>query len=779
MIDTTRSFPQRFHVVYSNSSRASSKKRQAQVDGKLIVTKNASMVSNTNTGYTLVLYDEFDKWICKELVHDMKVYCSRGEIVMKSFEIQIDSLIESDAAETAATGKENHTEVAMIPVQKKFTGFVPPTLVRAQGNPLQRQPAASAASPNPPLKPVYTGASSSNPLFKQINSAGSLASSSSSSSDGDIDSFLTRVMRPHQLEGVRFLLRVMCGAVTEDMRELAICGGSSAAESAADKKSFLRSPRYGDDSDSDDFLESTSPPETKSQPVLSSGAKRYTGAILGDEMGLGKTLQVIAALWMLLKRGRTNKAVIVAPSSLVENWQNEISKWLGVRMEPLVVKAGGSAGDNDMKLKAFVSGDTSKTRLLLISYDNLRKYSSKLNACKGWDVVVCDEGHRLKNSDGNQTIDALMACRASQRIVLTGTPIQNDLDELFAIVSFACPGYFGSLSSFRNGISRHIMDAGGGPASVEASRALKALLSHVMIRRTQEEVLKKLLPPRTDYVIFCTLAASQEAQYAAAAKSVLGFVHQSPVVPQPAGCTADDQEEDTYEQDGAAAMPEEAAEDDGPCGHATLTGLQKLRRICIAAVEETAPAGGRKSSLSVHGNKQTLAAAAAAAAVVVANLEGGVVAELYRRSSKYQLLDTMLGTLRSQHPEEKAVVVASFTSTLDDIAALCDARGYGYLRIDGGVNTANRQGLVDCFNRQSDPRLLFLLGKRSGGQGLNLIGGSRLFMMEPDWNPSVDLQAMSRIWRENQKRLCFVYRFVAAGKIEESIIARQLGKVTS
>lgn len=152
------------------------------------------------------------------------------------------------------------------------------------------------------------------------------------------------------------------------------------------------------------------------------------------------------------------------------------------------------------------------------------------------------------------------------------------------------------------------------------------------------------------------------------------------------------------------------------------------------------------------------------------------VAELLERSSKLHALDVLLATLRQQKPDEKAVVVSNFTSSLDFVEALAHERGYGFLRIDGGVPTDKRQSLVDSFNRASDQRFLFLLSAKAGGVGINLIGGSRLVMLDCDWNPAVDLQAMSRVWREGQKRPTFVYRFIAHGRIEEAILQRQHSK---
>ena len=159
-------------------------------------------------------------------------------------------------------------------------------------------------------------------------------------------------------------------------------------------------------------------------------------------------------------------------------------------------------------------------------------------------------------------------------------------------------------------------------------------------------------------------------------------------------------------------------------------------------------------------------------------LQGTATAsELLLRSSKLQVVDSLLTELHLKKiPREKVVVVSNFTSMLDHVQVLALERGWGILRIDGSVPTDKRQGLVDSFNRESDPRFLFLLSSKAGGVGINLIGGSRLIMCDCDWNPAIDAQAMARVWREGQKLPVFVYRLVAEGRIEDAILQRQQSK---
>ena len=119
---------------------------------------------------------------------------------------------------------------------------------------------------------------------------------------------------------------------------------------------------------------------------------------------------------------------------------------------------------------------------------------------------------------------------------------------------------------------------------------------------------------------------------------------------------------------------------------------------------------------------------------------------------------------------EKAVIVSSFTSNLDFVVSLVDKLNLKYFRIDGKVKNSDRQSLINRFNSDTDKTPLFLLSTRAGGVGINLIGACRLIMLDADWNPAADLQAMARVWREGQKKTVFIYRLYTLGSIEESIL---------
>lgn len=135
----------------------------------------------------------------------------------------------------------------------------------------------------------------------------------------------------------------------------------------------------------------------------------------------------------------------------------------------------------------------------------------------------------------------------------------------------------------------------------------------------------------------------------------------------------------------------------------------------------------------------------------------------------------MLARIRAD-TNDKIVLISNYTQTLDVFAALCRSRNYGCLRLDGTMNVNKRQKLVDKFNDPDGPEFVFLLSSKAGGCGLNLIGANRLVLFDPDWNPAADQQALARVWRDGQKKDCFVYRFIATGTIEEKIFQRQSHK---
>lgn len=175
----------------------------------------------------------------------------------------------------------------------------------------------------------------------------------------------------------------------------------------------------------------------------------FNGCIMADEMGLGKTLQCITLLWTLLRQSpeckpSIIKAIIVCPSSLVKNWYNEFGKWLGHRINALALDNASSKEHTTKLLEQFMANQSQRsgTPVLILSYETFRIYASTLNNSEV-GLLLCDEGHRLKNCE-NLTYTALMGLQTKRRVLLSGTPIQNDLTEYFSLINFVNPGMLGT-----------------------------------------------------------------------------------------------------------------------------------------------------------------------------------------------------------------------------------------------------------------------------------------------------------------------------------------------
>ncbi|KAH6644104.1 helicase swr1 [Boeremia exigua] len=497
-----------------------------------------------------------------------------------------------------------------------------------------------------------------------------------------IDPRLAKVLRPHQVEGVKFLYRATTGLIDPNAN----------------------------------------------------------GCIMADEMGLGKTLQCIALMWTLLKQSpdagkpTIQKCVIACPSSLVRNWANELVKWLGPdAINPFAIDGKATKEEliSQIRQWSIASGRAVVRPVLIVSYETLRLYADEFGQTP-IGLLLCDEGHRLKNGE-SQTFTALNGLNVQRRVILSGTPIQNDLSEYFALLNFANPNYLGTRMEFRKKFEIPILrgrDADGTDEDQkkgnECLKELLTLVNKFIIRRTND-ILSKYLPVKYEHVVFCNLAPAQ--------KDLYNHFLQSPEIKMLLR--------------GKASQP--------------LKAIGMLKKLCnhpdlldlpsdIPGCEDKLPADfvpkdarGRDRDVKVW------------------------------YSGKMLVLDRMLARIRAE-TNDKIVLISNYTQTLDVFAALCRSRGYGSLRLDGTMNVSKRQKLVDKFNDPEGSEFVFLLSSKAGGCGLNLIGANRLVLFDPDWNPAADQQALARVWRDGQKKDCFVYRFMTTGTIEEKIFQRQSHK---
>ena len=369
--------------------------------------------------------------------------------------------------------------------------------------------------------------------------------------------------------------------------------------------------------------------------------------------------------------------------------------------------------------------------VLIVSYETLRLNVDQLRDTP-IGLLLCDEGHRLKNGE-NQTFAALNGLNVSRRVILSGTPIQNDLSEYFSLLNFANPNLLGNRGDFRKKFEIPILrgrDAAGTDTDRqkgdERLAELLTLVNRFIIRRTND-ILSKYLPVKYEHVVFCNVAPFQLDLY--------NFFIKSPDIKALLR--------------GKSSQP--------------LKAITLLKKLCNHPNLLNLPR-------DLPGSEEYYP-------------EDYVTPEARGRdrdikpwySGKMQVLDRMLARIRAD-TNDKIVLISNYTSTLDMFDKLCRSRNYGVLRLDGSMNVNKRQKLVDKFNDPDGPEFVFLLSSKAGGCGLNLIGANRLVLFDPDWNPAADQQALARVWRDGQKKDCFVYRFIATGTIEEKIFQRQSHK---
>ncbi|NWU61455.1 RA54B protein, partial [Pterocles burchelli] len=463
------------------------------------------------------------------------------------------------------------------------------------------------------------------------------------------------------------------------------------------------------------------------------------GAILADEMGLGKTLQCIAVVWTLLRQGVygckpvLKRALIVTPGSLVKNWKKEFQKWLGSeRIKVFTV-------DQDHKVEEFTSSPLYS--VLIISYEMLLRSLDLIQTIE-FNLLICDEGHRLKNSS-IKTTTALTSLSCERRIILTGTPIQNDLQEFYALIEFVNPGILGSLSTYRKIYEEPIVRSREPSATKEEKELgekraaeLTRLTGLFILRRTQE-VINKFLPPKKESIIFCRPTALQLELYRKLLSSQVirsclqGRLENSP--------------------------------------HLICIGA--LKKLCnhpcllFKAIKEKSCDPNEHDESSLYEG-------------LIDVFPQDYTSDTFTEtdSGKLQVLVELLAAIRELNSSERVVLVSNYTQTLNVLQETCKRYGYSSTRLDGHTPVSQRQQIVDSFNSKYSPAFIFLLSSKAGGVGLNLVGASHLILYDIDWNPATDIQAMARVWRDGQKHTVHIYRLLTTGSIEEKIYQRQISK---
>eukprot|EP00571_Detonula_confervacea_P013933 CAMPEP_0172304572 /NCGR_PEP_ID=MMETSP1058-20130122/5968_1 /TAXON_ID=83371 /ORGANISM="Detonula confervacea, Strain CCMP 353" /LENGTH=2415 /DNA_ID=CAMNT_0013015859 /DNA_START=210 /DNA_END=7457 /DNA_ORIENTATION=+ len=455
--------------------------------------------------------------------------------------------------------------------------------------------------------------------------------------------------------------------------------------------------------------------------------------ILADEMGLGKTIQSIGFLHGLQTLPTANVRgpfLIVAPLSLVSQWESETKEW--APDVNAIVYHGNADARNFLVKQEFYYTDQFETKataqnlkrkhvtkfqILITTYEVVLKDANVLSKIN-WKALIVDEAHRLKNIK-SKLFEDLAAIPRDFCLLLTGTPLQNSTEELWALLHFCDPTAFDSREDFTNKFGQ-LQDA-------DQVANLHTVLRPYLLRRVKEDV-EKSLPPKEETILEITLTPIQKQFYKAIYEKNTAFLFKG------------------TKPSNAPSLMNVMMELRKCCNHPFLIRGAEDRIIDDAAETE------RKS---LTPNEQIYRD------IDYAKLTGE---QLVKSSGKFVLLSKLLPKLFSGG--HKVLIFSQMVRVLDLIQELLQLNHYRYERLDGSTSASARNSAVDRFKRESFKRFVMLLSTRAGGLGLNLTAADTVIIFDSDWNPQNDLQAMARAHRIGQTRSVRVYRLLTAKTYE-------------
>ncbi|ANB13236.1 RSC chromatin remodeling complex ATPase subunit STH1 [Sugiyamaella lignohabitans] len=440
--------------------------------------------------------------------------------------------------------------------------------------------------------------------------------------------------------------------------------------------------------------------------------------ILADEMGLGKTIQSISLITYLIEvKKQPGPYLVIVPLSTLTNWTLEFEKWA-----PAVKKVVYKGPPNARKAQQGIirMGDF---QVLLTTYEYIIKDRPILSKIK-WTHMIIDEGHRMKNTNSKLSSTLTQYYSSRHRLILTGTPLQNNLPELWALLNFVLPKIFNSVKTFDEWFNTPFANTGGQDKmelteeeTLLIIRRLHKVLRPFLLRRLKKDV-EKDLPDKVEKVIKCKMSAIQAKLYEQMLKHNILFIG------------------------------------DGGKSKMSVKGLNnrvmQLRKICnhpyvFEEVEN------------------------------IINPTRGNNDNLWRVAGKFELLDRIFPKfVKTDH---RVLMFFQMTQIMDIMEDYLRLRGIQYLRLDGSTKADERSELLKLFNAPDSPYFCFLLSTRAGGLGLNLQTADTVIIYDTDWNPHQDLQAQDRAHRIGQTKEVRILRLITEDSVEEAILGRAHSKL--
>ncbi|XP_052753322.1 SWI/SNF-related matrix-associated actin-dependent regulator of chromatin subfamily A containing DEAD/H box 1 homolog [Galleria mellonella] len=487
--------------------------------------------------------------------------------------------------------------------------------------------------------------------------------------------------------------------------------------------------------------------------------KQAVSGILADEMGLGKTVQVIAFLAHLKETGQARGThLIVVPASTLDNWSGELARWC----PSLRVSKYYGPPEERRQLRIEYAKHLSNYDVVLTTYTMVSSCPEerKMFRITPMHYVIYDEAHMLKNMS-TQRYDNLLKIKSRHRLLLTGTPLQNNLLELMSLLCFVMPHMFSGktedLKSLfqKNSKSKATKKTDGNqeddvPAFEQSQiTQAKRIMKPFVLRRLKRDVLQDL-PKKTNHTELCPMSERQQSLYK---QLVTGFSAKDGLVHA------------TTEQSGISMMMDMRKLANHPLLLRYHYQDDQVRKMAARLARD--PTYKEKNEQYVYEDLMCMSDFQIHQLTLVHNCISSfsVPEHLILDSGKFQKLDEMLPQLKEDG--HRVLVFSQFTMMLDILEPYLEARRHRYLRLDGSTAVNDRQELIDQYN--AEDIFVFLLSTRAGGLGINLTAADTVVIHDIDFNPYNDKQAEDRCHRMGQTRPVTIYRLLSSGTIEEGI----------
>lgn len=476
--------------------------------------------------------------------------------------------------------------------------------------------------------------------------------------------------------------------------------------------------------------------------------KQDVNGILADEMGLGKTIQAIAFLAHLKQLGEPTPHLVVVPSSTLENWMREFTLWCP--SFHVLVYHGSQKDRRDLKYQ-IIEGESSFD-ILITTYNMVSGSGEDRSLFKKvpFHYVIFDEAHMLKNMT-SQRYTHLMKVNAKRKVLLTGTPLQNNLVELMSLLTFVMPNMFGKKAD-----QIKLMFSAASKNEEEQSRFERDRIEHAkklmrpfLLRRLKKDVLQQL-PTKHEEVRPCTMTPYQHACY----------------VNLVAALSKEFKESNEAQSSGMVMKLRRAS--NHPLLLRNHYNQEKLRTMSQVLLREPTYHDANVDyifqDMEVMSDFELHNLCCKFDVLHEYKLDDEKIVD----SGKFMELDSLLK--EHQEKQNRVLIFSQFTMMLDILEVYLDIRGHKWLRLDGSTSVGDRQDLIDQFN-EDDSILVFLLSTRAGGLGINLTSANVVIIHDLDFNPYNDKQAEDRCHRLGQQKDVFIIKLISKGTIDEGILA--------